>query len=125
MSDCTPLSTPMSAKPHKILDAEFNAKEMPFVKLIGKLLYASNCTRSDITACVDYLNRYMSNPHVENWLQAKRVLRYLKGTQNKGLMFNRNVPFTPIAWQDSSFADGPDRKSRTGYAVLICGSVVA
>ena len=65
----------------------------------------------------------MSNPHVEHWLQAKRVLRNLKGTQNIGLMFNRNISFTPIAWQDSSFVDGPDGKSRTGYAVLMYGFV--
>jgi hypothetical protein len=45
MSDCNPVSTPILAKPHKLLDAKFNAKEMPFAKLIGKLLYVSNCTR--------------------------------------------------------------------------------
>jgi hypothetical protein len=67
----------------------------------------------------------MSHPHVEHWLQVERVLRYLKGTQNKGLMLYRNVPFTPISWQDSSFADGRDGKSRAGYAVLMCGYVVA
>ena len=67
----------------------------------------------------------MSHPHVEHWLQANRVLRYLKGTQDKCLMFIRNDPFTPIDWQDSSFADGPDGKSRAGYAVLMRGSVVA
>jgi len=35
------------------------------------------------------------------------------------------VPYTPVAWQDSSFANKPDGKSRTWYAVLMCGSVVA
>ena len=49
----------------------------------------------------------------------------MKGTQNKGLLFNRNVSFTPIAWQDSSFADGTDGKSRTGYAIFLCGYDVA
>jgi hypothetical protein len=116
----------MSAKPHKLLDAQLNAKEMPFAQLIGKLQYASNYTRQNINASVNYLTRYMSNPHIEHeWLQAKRVLRYLKGTQNKDLMFNINVSFTPIAWQNSSFADRPDGKSRTGYEVLMCGFVVA
>ena len=67
----------------------------------------------------------MSIPHVEHWLQAKWALRYLKGSLDKGLMFNRRIAYTPIAWQDSSFADGPGGKSRTGYAVLMCGVVVA
>ena len=40
-------------------------------------------------------------------------------------MFNRDISYTPIAWHDSSFADGPNGKSRTGYAVLMCGFAVA
>ena len=67
----------------------------------------------------------MSHHEVEHWLQAKRLLRYLKGTLEKRLTFNEIVPYTPVAWQDSSFADGPDSKSRTWYVVLMCGCVVA
>jgi hypothetical protein len=44
---------------------------------------------------------------------------------NKGLIFYSNVPCTRVAWQYSSFADGLDGKSRTGYVVLVCGSSVA
>ena len=67
----------------------------------------------------------MSHPGVEHWLEEKRLLRYLKGTLDKGFTFNRIVPYTPVTWQDSSFADGPDGKSRTGYVVLMYGYVVA
>ena len=98
---------------------------MPFAKLVGKLLYASNCTRINITTSVNYLSRSMSSPHIEHWLQAKRVLRYLKGTLDKELMFNKHIAYTHVAWQDSSFDDGSSGKSRTGYAILMCGVVVA
>ena len=40
-------------------------------------------------------------------------------------MCNIRIAYTPIAWQDSSFDDGLGGKSRTGYAVLMCGAVVA
>ena len=50
---------------------------------------------------------------------------YMKATLDKGLIFNRIIPYTPVAWQDSSFVDGHDGKSRTRYAVLMCGSDVA
>jgi hypothetical protein len=30
-----------------------------------------------------------------------------------------------IMWQVASFADGDDRRSRTGFVAMICGSVVA
>jgi hypothetical protein len=67
----------------------------------------------------------MSHPHVEHWLQANRILRYLNDTLDKSLMFLKNAPYIPIAWQDSSFADRTDGKSCTGYVVLMCGLVVA
>ena len=95
------------------------------MKLVGKLLYASNCTRLDTIVSVNYLSRFMSSFHIDHWLQAKRVLRYLKGALDKGPMLNKHIVYTPIAWQDSSFADGHGGKSRTGYAVLMCGAVVA
>jgi hypothetical protein len=108
-----------------LVTTEFDKSEMPYAKLIGNLLYAFNFTRLDITASVNYLCRYMSHPAVEHWLRAKRFLRYLKGNLDKDLTFNRIIPYTPVAWQDSSFANGFDSKSRTGYAVLISGFVVA
>jgi hypothetical protein len=38
MSECIPVSTPMSAKPHKLPDTKSNAKEMRYAKLVGELL---------------------------------------------------------------------------------------
>ena len=80
MSECSLVSTPMSTNPYKLSYTLFSAKEMPYAKLVRKLLYSSNCTRHDITTSVSYLSRFMSSPHVEHWLQAKWVLRYPKGT---------------------------------------------
>jgi KUP system potassium uptake protein len=40
-------------------------------------------------------------------------------------MFNSRIAYTPIVWQDSSFANGSGGKSRTGYVVLMCGASVA
>ena len=39
----------------------------------------------------------------------------------KVLMFNKPVSYTLVAWQGSSFSDGLDGKSRTGFTVLMCG----
>ena len=97
MSESTSVSTPMSTKLSKFVPVVLDVREMPYAKLIGKVIYASNCTRIDITASVNYLCRYRSHSGVEQWLQAKRLLRYLKGTIDKGLIFNRTVPYTPFA----------------------------
>jgi hypothetical protein len=68
MSECTPVSTPISANPSKLVTTEFDKNEMPYAKYIGKMLYASNFTRPDITTSVNYLSRYMSHSGVEHWL---------------------------------------------------------
>jgi histone deacetylase 1/2 len=120
MSECTPMLTQIAAKPSKSVTTVLDKGEMPNAKLIGKLFYASNFTRPNIIASVNYLSRYMFHPGVEHWLQAKRLLRYLEGTLDKGLTINRIVPYTPVDWQNSSFADGPDGKPCTWYVVLMC-----
>ena len=40
-------------------------------------------------------------------------------------MFNIRIFYVPQEWQDSSFADGSDAKSRIGFVVLMCEVVVA
>ena len=62
----------------------------------------------DITASVNYLSRHMSHHGVEHWLRAKRLLRHLKGTLDKGLTFHRIAPYILVVWHDSSFADELD-----------------
>ena len=65
MSECTSVSTPMSANLSKSVPVALDIWEMPYAILIGNLLYASNCTRPDMTASANYLSRYMSHPGVE------------------------------------------------------------
>ena len=47
---------------------------------------AQVCTRPDITFAVGMLGRYQSNPGMDHWKAAKKVLRYLKGTKDYMLM---------------------------------------
>ena len=99
-------------------------KRFPFAKLIGELLYCSNCTRPDITMDVNHLSRHMTSATVRHWEQGKRVLRYLSGTLNLGITHNGELPYKILMWQDAPFADGDDRRSRTGFVAMMCGSVI-
>lgn len=129
MSTCSIVSTPLPAKIDLTDDSEspiLDTKQFPYAKLVGKLLYASNCTRPDITASVNYLSRYMAKPTELLWGYAKRVLRYLRGTMDYCLVYSCDFGSpVPMAWQDASFADGPGRKSRTGFVVVLCGAAVS
>jgi hypothetical protein len=93
MGSSTLVGTPMAAKTVSKLeyDKRMDTKFFPFATLIEKLLYCSNCTRPDITANVNNLSRYMSMCTMQQWDQAKRVLRYLNGTRIFCLTFNGNI----------------------------------
>ena len=58
---------------------------------------------------------------------AKRVLRYLKGKPNDGIVFTKNANCNDlIAYSDSDYAGCPDtRKSRTGYAIFLFGNLIS
>jgi len=65
-------------------------RNIPYREVVGKLQYASQGTRPDITFTVSTISRYLANPNKEHWLATKRILRYLKGTQNMALKFNHD-----------------------------------
>ena len=126
MTDCKPVATPMAAKPtaDDNLDDALDTKVFKYARLVGKLMYLANCTRPDIAAAVSHLSRYMSKPTRRHWEQGKRVLRYLKGTMDYGITYDSSSSPFPTAWQDASYGDGPDMRSRTGFVVNMCGAAV-
>jgi hypothetical protein len=67
----------------------------------------------------------MSKPTVMHWEQAKRNLRYLKGTTELRITFSGDISTEMAMWQDSSFADGDNMRSRTGIVAMMCGGTVA
>ena len=89
MDDCNAIQTPMEVhlKPHR--EAEGKLVNLTnFRSLIGSLRYLMN-TRLDITFCVSYLSRFMDKPSSEHLAAAKRILRYLNGTVNFGILYKR------------------------------------
>lgn len=127
MENCSSVGTPLPAKTLDSVSVDSPALDMKksvYPSLVGKLLYLSNCTRPDITAAVNYLSRFMSNATEYHFQLAKRVLRYIKGTIKFGIVYSGTISPEPLCWQDASFADGPNRRSRTGFVVLMCGGAI-
>ena len=44
-------------------------------------------TRPDIMVALSILSRFMKNPQKHHWTAIKDILRYLKGTINRGLLY--------------------------------------
>ena len=58
----------------------------------------------------------MTTSKVEHWTAAKRVLRYVKGTLDFGILYSRRKDLRLCGYTDSDWAGYVnDRKSTSGY----------
>ena len=66
-------------------------KNIPYASIVGSLMYAQVCTRLDIAYAVGMLGRYQSNPSIDHWRAAKKVMRHLKGPKITCLCINKQT----------------------------------
>ena len=113
-------------------DCPFPANARPFRMpefrgLIALANYISVWTRADITYVVNKLCKYMPNPGDRHIDMFERLLRYLIGTRNLGLVYSFNESASPIvAYSDSSHMDCVDSsRSTLAYLFFFFGQVVS
>jgi len=63
---------------------------VPYREFIGSLMFLSIATRPDISHIVSLLSQFNENPSKEHWIAAKRILRYLKGTIDLGIVYEKS-----------------------------------
>ncbi|KAL0378491.1 UNVERIFIED_CONTAM: Copia protein [Sesamum radiatum] len=103
-----------------------NLKDSSLVTVSTCLMYAQVCTRPDIAFAVGMLGRYQSNPGLDHWRAAKKVMRYLQGTKDYMLMYRRTENLEVVGYSDSDFAGCVDsRKSTSGYIFMITSGAVS
>lgn len=109
MDECNPLSTQMEqkAKPTSKKGNEFE-DVIKYRQLVGSLIYLTT-TRPDISFVVRTLSKFIQKPCEGHWSTIKRVLKYLKETQDFGLKYSRVDDFSLIGFLDLEFDE--DKKS--------------
>ncbi|XP_021308772.1 uncharacterized protein LOC8063854 isoform X1 [Sorghum bicolor] len=127
MTDCKPCSTPVDTQ-GKISEAEGIPVTDPtaYRSLAGALQYLT-FTRPDITYAVQQICLHMHDPREPHLTALKRILRYLRGTVDFGLLLHRRSPSTElVVYTDADWAGYPDtRRSTSGYAVFLGGNLVS
>ena len=114
------MQCPKNDLERKVMDS------IPYASVVGSLMYAQTCTRPDISFAVGMLGRYQSNPGMDHWKAAKKVLRYLQGTKECMLTYKRSDHLEVIGYSDSDYAGCVDtRKSTFGYLFLLAGGAVS
>lgn len=93
MAGCDATNTPLPLQLDRVLgqDTLFDQPTY-FRSLAGKLQYFT-LTRSDIQFAVNYVCQKMHAPTVADFINLRRILRYLKGTSQLGLNINTNTGF--------------------------------
>jgi len=91
-------------------------KEIPYREAVGNLLYVQVISRPDISFAVNIASRALENPSVAHWSLVKRIMRYLKGTADLGLLYCKNGDFE--AYSDADFAG--DRETRKSTSGILC-----
>ena len=68
----------------------------------------------------------MSNPSKAHFAAAKRILRYVKGTKDFGILYEADRDFNLTGYTDSDWAGSTDdRKSTSGYVFLLGNKAIS
>lgn len=126
MENSKPAATPMVESFFNGLSSEVDRSPVDverYQSMIGSLLYLALRTRIDLLAPVLILARFQKTPTAYCHCAVKRVLRFLRGTTNEGLLFRRGNSDLGT-YVDADFAgDVVDRKSMSGYAIKVGDAV--
>ncbi|CAL9233575.1 unnamed protein product [Arabidopsis halleri] len=107
-------------------ETESEMRNIPYSSAVGSLMYAMVGSRPDIAHAVGLVSRYMSSPNKEHWKAVNLVLRYLRGSLNCHLTFNKSDNFDIKGYCDSDHAADLDRRrSITGYLFQVGGNTVS
>jgi hypothetical protein len=134
MLDCSPEATPMASNlsltkvdcPTEAEAVTMTELQRWFRSVAASMIYFCTWTRPDLSYAVSKLCKFMHNPGQVHVTALKRVLRYIKGTVNKGLVFdfgnNKQVKTGVYGYYDASHADDIDtRKSTLAYVFFFEG----
>ena len=125
MMGCKPAETPTepNVKLHST-NAEIVKDRERYQRLVGRLIYLLH-TRPDIAFSVSMVSQFMHSPNSKHFEAVYRILRYLKGTPGKGLLYKAQGHLKIEAYTDADWAGCiEDRRSTSGYCTFVGGNLV-
>jgi len=126
MLGCRSIDSPMDVNVKLLPDqGELLEDVGRYRRLVGKLNYLT-ITRPDITFAVSVVSQFLSAPRTGHMDAVLRILRYLKKTPGKGLLYSDQGHARVAGFSDADWAGCPiDRRSTTGYCVFFGGNLVS
>lgn len=133
MTNVKPARTPMDEHKSLMADSELHtqdelrgADQGQYLQAVGSLMYLMVSTRPDLAYAVGVISRYSSDPRSIHWAAVKRIIRYLAGTLNYGIVLggNQSAPFLEV-WTGADYAGDHDTgRSTSGSLIKLRGSPI-
>lgn len=130
MSDANPVAIPIDK--HQELSVSVHGKQepggvrAPYREAVGSLMYLAIGTRPDFAFALSTVSLYVKSPDKIHWNAVKRILKYLKGTVNYGLVFKASTNLNLLAFSDADYAgDIETRRSTSGSVFKLGGNTVS
>lgn len=126
MESCAPVGVPSDTNQKLLQNDDSEPSNFPYRQLIGSVMYLAMGTRPDISYAVGVASRYLEKPSSTHVGAAKRILRYINGTLNRGILYHHSMGEISFnGYSDSDYAGDLDtRKSTTGFVFTVNGSAI-
>eukprot|EP00253_Pinus_taeda_P002805 PITA_02805 len=102
-------------------DCSNNVNLTLYKSMIGSLMYLT-ATRPDIMYVVSLVSRFMETPKDTHWQVEKRILKYVNGTKQYGILYTTTSDFRLVGYTDSDWASSVDDRKSTSRYVFHLGS---
>ena len=97
-----------------------------YQQIIRTLIYAAIGTRPNIAFAAMRLSRFNNNPTEEHIKYARYVLRYLKGTKELKIKYDRSSDAGLIGYSDSDWGENrDDHHSTSGHIFLMANGAIS
>ena len=90
-------------------------------------MFISLLTRPDITYAVNHAAKFHEQPRTMHWTAVKRIMRYLHGTPDYGLIYQRTAATPQLTgYCDADYGGDLDtQRSRSGYIFQFGSGIIA
>ncbi|GJT38372.1 putative RNA-directed DNA polymerase [Tanacetum coccineum] len=98
---------------------------VPYASAIGSIMYAMTCTRLDVSFALSMVSRHHQNPGEGHWTAIKNILKYLRNTKDRFLVYGGEKELRVTGYYDAGWqTDKDDSRSQSGWIFLLNGGAV-
>ncbi|XP_070005633.1 secreted RxLR effector protein 161-like [Nicotiana tabacum] len=123
--DVAPVRTPYDPSIHLKKNKKSSISQTEYAKIIGSIMFLMNYTRPDIAFAVSRLSRYTHNSSSEYWIVLHRLLRYLRGTMDWCLHFNKFHAVLEEFCDANWVTDNDEVSSTSGYMFTLGAGAIS